>query len=131
MSKKQGNISEIQFISAVISRGGSVSIPFGDNEKYDAIVDWKGLSRVQIKSTSRRDTENRSDKYSLLCASGLKQKVAYTKNDVDFIAAHVIPENAWYIIPIEKINGIRINLYPHKENTKNKYEKWKERWDLL
>jgi hypothetical protein len=50
-TKKVGDISESAVITALIKCGYEVSIPFGENHRYDIIVDKDGvLSRIQIKS---------------------------------------------------------------------------------
>ena len=48
----------------------------------------------------------------------------------DFLAAYVVFEDAWYIIPLEKIQGMMdVMLYPKLK--KAKYEKYREAWNLL
>ncbi len=41
------------------------------------------------------------------------------KRDIDFIAAHVHPVDAWYLIPIEKVGRAKsLRLYPGMENSR-------------
>jgi hypothetical protein len=50
-TKHVGDIAESAVITALIKCGYEVSIPFGENHRYDVIVDKDGvLSRIQIKS---------------------------------------------------------------------------------
>ena len=50
-TKQIGDVAEAVVIATLIKCGFSVSIPFGENHRYDAIIDKGGvLSRVQIKS---------------------------------------------------------------------------------
>jgi hypothetical protein len=50
-TKHVGDVSEAAVITALIKCGYEVSIPFGENHRYDVIVDKDGiLSRIQIKS---------------------------------------------------------------------------------
>ena len=119
-------------MARAIEDGAAVNLPFGDNQKYDCITDRNGLSRVQIKSTSRHETCARMDTYNALVCHGASSKQKYTKADCDIIAIHVIPCDAWYLIPIENISGKTVKLYPHRADCiTNKYEKWRDRWDLL
>jgi hypothetical protein len=54
----------------------------------------------------------------------------YEGDPFDFLAAYLIPEDVWYIIPAEKIQGQgSIALYPRLK--KSKYGKYKEAWRLL
>ncbi len=49
--KYVGEVSEAAILAKLISRGYPVSIPFGDNQRYDLIVERKsGLKRVQCKT---------------------------------------------------------------------------------
>ncbi|WP_089649773.1 group I intron-associated PD-(D/E)XK endonuclease [Halobacterium hubeiense] len=50
-SKAVGDTTESKILHTLISNGYSVSIPFGDNDKYDLIVDDDGrLLRIQCKT---------------------------------------------------------------------------------
>jgi len=46
------------------------------------------------------------------------------------VAAYVIPEDVWFIIPENKMRGQwGVALYPNLENSK--YGEYREAWDLL
>lgn len=50
-SKTKGDVTEAMVIYELASRGYAISIPFGDNQKYDLIVDDDGaLHRIQCKT---------------------------------------------------------------------------------
>lgn len=47
----KGKISELEILTLVTKLGYSVSIPFGDKDKYDQIWDINGhLLKIQIKT---------------------------------------------------------------------------------
>jgi hypothetical protein len=49
--KTRGDIAEALLIAIATALGFTVSRPFGDNARYDYVLDWHGhLSRVQLKS---------------------------------------------------------------------------------
>ena len=49
---------------------------------------------------------------------------------LDFIAAYVIPEQVWYIIPFAATHGQNeVLLAPHRP--RSKYARYKEAWHLL
>lgn len=51
-TKNIGNKTEITIISEFINRDIPVSIPFGDNQRYDVIIDVHSkLYRIQIKTS--------------------------------------------------------------------------------
>jgi hypothetical protein len=95
--KRLGEAAEAAFLARATSLGLSVSKPWGDSERYDVAVDCgKGqFARVQVKCTERY-AESR---YRV--ANSGHSNVPYTVEEIDFIAAHVVPLNLWYIIPAE------------------------------
>ena len=55
-TKGMGNKAEIVIISEFIKVGIAVSIPFGNNEVYDLIIDTKlGFKSVQVKHGTYRN----------------------------------------------------------------------------
>lgn len=49
-TKQIGNLTELQCITALYELGCSISIPFGNSDKYDFIIDYKNkLYKVQCK----------------------------------------------------------------------------------
>lgn len=133
LGKKQGELAELKLHTLAFEKGWIVSTPFGDNSKYDLVVDVNGvLSRVQVKSTSKKDISNRQNRYTLIIGYGNKQKKPYLKKDVDIIAIYIIPEDVWYIIPIEELKG-KVNLHfrPFDKSSKGKYEGFKMAWNIF
>jgi hypothetical protein len=57
----------------------------------------------------------------------------YTKDDIDLIVAYLFPEDAWYVIPIEAIEGRRsLYFYPNgSQKGLAMYEKYREAWWLM
>lgn len=121
--KHQGDLAELKFMLLSHELGYTVSKPFGDNAKYDLIVD-NGLSleRIQIKSTKRMELYGRNDCYNCLSCFGRDSKQRYTKDHIDFMVIYIIPEDAWYKIPIDKIKSKCIKLYPHRKPNRGQFE---------
>jgi hypothetical protein len=91
---------------------------------YDFTVDegWR-IARVQVKSTMFREGTG----YSCTLKDS---RGPYKKNSFDFVAAYVIPEDVWYILPEKKIRGMwSVGLYPQLETAK--YREYQEAWHLL
>lgn len=132
MSKNIGELTELKFYLEAFELGFIASKPFGDNAKYDFIIDSDGiLSRVQVKSTNIKDERIRGDAYRINSSYGATRKNGYTKKEIDFLAAYIIPENTWYIIPIDKISGIKSLYFSPQKKCKKRLEIFKERWDLF
>ena len=127
-SKHQGEWAEVRFLDQAFRRGLRVSKPYGDNTAYDFIVDSSGrLTRVQVKSVSLLD----GDSFRITASHGGGRKRGYQSRDVDFIAAYVIPCDAWYLIPVRTVAGLKsIRLCPHRASHR-RHEKFRNRWDLL
>lgn len=101
-SKQKGNLTELQCLSAFIEQGCGVSIPYGDNSKYDFIADINGqLFKVQVKTSSLKD-ENAikfSCRTTHVNCKGIKNE-RYSSNEVDFFATYW--KNQCYLIPVSE-----------------------------
>jgi hypothetical protein len=104
--KHQGDSAELRFMLLNHELGYIVSKPFGDNDKYYL-------------------TSSGMDCYNCLVCSGADAKQQYSDKDIDYVAIYVIPENAWYKIPVKEIKGKTVKLYPHRKSQKNTYEKYR------
>jgi hypothetical protein len=108
--KRRGELAELAFVYKAASLGLGVAKPYGDSERFDFIVSsGLGLRRVQVKSTYTVQTRGYRIHAHGNEASGPD---VYTKDDIDLIVAYLFPEDAWYVIPIEAIEGRRSLLLP-------------------
>ena len=105
-----------------------VSKTVGESALYDVIVDCSGrLSRVQVKSVAAES----DGAYRLSVTHGGRTKRGYSPAEIDFVAAYVIPHNAWYIIPASQTAGIKsIHVCPHRSSNR-RFEAYREAWRLL
>ena len=101
-SKQKGNLTELQCLASFMEQGCGVSIPYGDNSKYDFIADVDGrLFKIQVKTSSLKD-ENAirfSCRTTHVNCKGIKNE-RYLSSEVDFFATYW--ENQCYIIPINE-----------------------------
>jgi PD-(D/E)XK endonuclease len=130
-SKRKGELSELEFMCKVVSMGFGVSMPYGDSERFDFIVTSGQLVwRVQVKSTYKAY----KDAYGVRACGNEKHGLeAYTPQEIDVIVVYIVPENAWYVIPIGAIRKRRW-LYFHPNGTVRgvyQYEQYREAWHLL
>jgi hypothetical protein len=105
--------------------GLEVSKPWGDTAHYDFVVERaRHMARVQVKSTISRYHTGYSCKVRD-CHGG-----AYHGDPFDFVAAYLILEDIWYIIPAKILRGkSSVGLYPRLKWSK--YEPFREAWHLL
>jgi hypothetical protein len=126
--KTTGEAAEAAFLARATALGFSVLIPWGDSNRYDSVVELnRGLLRVQVKSATRY-----AESRYRVPTSGANGKV-YTSKEIDFFVGYIVPENIWYIIPIQAIGrrtGVR--FYPHtRRQSRAIFEKYREAWCLL
>jgi hypothetical protein len=121
------------FVIKAASMGFAVLKPYGDSEPYDIVIELNGrLLRIQVKSAFSTARWG----YSVAVARHLYggAMVQYCAQEVDFIAAYVVPHDVWYIVPIAEIGGsTQIHLYPEgaRRTGGAQFEKYREAWDLL
>ena len=124
--KHQGDTAELRFMLLNHSLGYTIAKPFGDNAKYDLIVEVDNkLQRIQVKSTKSKDISTGTDCYRCNVCSGASVKKMYSDNDIDFVAIYVIPEDAWYKIPVNEIKSKSVRLYPHRKSRNESFEKYR------
>lgn len=137
--KRAGEISQAAFLLKAEMMGFHLALPWGDSERYDFVV-WgrDGVAmRVQVKGTGRLHRGGYEVQPVHSTRKGGKKR--YTKKDIDLIAAHVQPVDAWYLIPIEKIGRAKsLRLYPEPEKRDVRksrpgrdWEPWLGAWEVL
>ena len=86
-TKSLGDLGEAFVLAECIKRGLNVSTPFGDNAKYDCIIEEVdgSLSKVQVKTTTPKDG---CLLFSLSSAvkgvNGKYTNTTYTRSDIDY-----------------------------------------------
>jgi PD-(D/E)XK endonuclease len=122
--KLRGEWAEMVFMTRATELGIPISKPWGEMRSYDFIVGRpQHFVCVQVKST----IAELGTGYVCTVRGGHKP---YPPGSFDFLAAYVVHESAWYIIPEEKTWGKDcVTLYPN--SPKSKYEKYREAWHLL
>ena len=115
--------------------GFGVAKPYSEGERFDFILISRGwpegdkLWRIQVKSTRAF----LGDLYRVMAQRRSAGRwVTYLPTEIDFIVAHVVPEDSWFVIPIRSVPG-RMNLLfsPKAKPQKGKLDQYREAWDLL
>ena len=122
-------MAEAAFLAKASSLGFGVAKPWGDSESYDFILDsGERFWRVQVKS-SHVDTEGQG--YSFNLGHG-RVRHPYTVDEIDVLAAYIVRENVWYVLPVEAVfHQLRIRLgHPRSQRITN-YDKYREGWGLM
>jgi PD-(D/E)XK endonuclease len=129
-TKRTGERSEAAFLHKASSLGFGVARPWGDSERYDFILDnGRQLLRIQTKATNSLRAKAYETRATYTTGKG---RTVYTREDIDFIVAHIIPLDLWYIIPVEICTPHpMLRFYPHRQAKKMRLEKYREAWHLL
>jgi hypothetical protein len=104
-------LAEARFLARAMDLGLTVSKPFGDSARYDFIVDaGRGrLSRIQVKSAWTPRRQRPSYQMSVGPRQDRGQRFRpYRRDEIDYLAAYIAPEDAWFIIPVDRV--------PHRKN---------------
>ncbi len=129
--KKQGEWAELVFMARAAGLGFNVLRPHGDSMPFDVVLECRGrFIRVQVKSVGKMKPSRRSYRVSISrCGAG---RVSYSRREIDFIAVLAIPEDAWFIIPVEKV-GMRRNIWipAMSEPLNREFEPYREAWHLI
>ena len=111
-AKRKGILTEESLKLWFLQKGYSVSVPIGDDDRYDFIVDFDGkLVKMQSKTGNLTRTVDclnfatASIKYN---ASGT-YRTQYTINDIDYFCTMHPETKQVYIIPVD-ICGNECNL---------------------
>ena len=136
-TKRLGDFGVIAFLYHAVQFGFTISQPFGDNDRYDLVLDnGYRMIRIQIKMTT---TRRRGYHYEVQVGRRLSPKrggksplVAYQNHEVDFVAVFIQPENTFYIVPIAALAGRKTLVFytknhPHQGPT----AAYREAWHLL
>ena len=133
-TKRTGEFSEAAFLTKATGLGFSVSKPWGDSERYDFIVAYTDKNsaecfwRVQIKCTEI--TRARAYEVRAAYSSG-KGRAIYTADDIDFLVAHVVPRDIWYVLPVAAcMPSPMLRFYPDGAKC-SRFEQYREAWHLL
>lgn len=103
--KQKGNLTELQCLTAFVEQGLNVSVPYGDNARYDFIIDIQGkLLRVQVKTSSLKKADDEgaihfSCRSSYTSSQGVSN-VKYTCDEIDFFATFW--KGICYLVPIQE-----------------------------
>jgi len=123
--KQRGEMGEAAFMAVAAALGLRVAKPWGESSRYDLIVDTgKKLLRVQVKSA------HRAGEYGgyTFHAHGNSSRV-YGADEIDVLAAYVVPLGAWYLFPVEEFRKYKaMKLFPQSRRRRSKFEKFREAW---
>jgi PD-(D/E)XK endonuclease len=127
---QQGELGEAAFVYKAVSLGFVVAKPHGDMHRYDFIVEsGNGLWRVQVKACA---TLKNGLYQANTCLKRAGVLIPYTASEIDFVAAYIIPEQTWYVVPVREVVGrTSLSFRPKGFPRLDIYAHYREAWHLL
>lgn len=118
-----GITTELEVALKFIERGYIVSVPYGNNSRYDLLVDTdNNIYRIQVKHASLNENGSYTIDTCNKVATTTDRKVKhYTKADIDFIAS--IIEGQLVLLPVELIENSRSKVMRTSLPTKGSISK--------
>ena len=124
-TKTKGDIGELIIATELVKKGWSVSIPFGENNRYDLIIEKNGkIKRLQVKSVF-----SKNGVMNINCRSSNNWSVkSYTEKDFEILVAVDLSTNIVYYIDSKCLKKRLINLRirPTKNNQQSKINNAKD-----
>lgn len=119
LTQVKGNLVELQCIMKFISMGFECSTPYGNQAKYDILVDTgKEILRIQCKKSHWVD-DKKSIMFSTVSQTVNTKSITkhrYTSEDIDYFAT--CWEDKVYLIPVEECSTSKsLRIVPRTEKT--------------
>ena len=108
----KGLTTELKCMEKFIEYGFIVSVPYGNNSRYDLLLDGGKGHYIRIQCKTAHSNENGS--YTINTANSVstisKRRIKYYDNtQIDFIAS--IIENQLVIIPVDLISNCKSKVF--------------------
>ncbi|WP_435344355.1 group I intron-associated PD-(D/E)XK endonuclease [Haloarchaeobius sp. HRN-SO-5] len=131
---RRGDETEATLLGLLMEVGCSVSVPFGDSDRYDLIVDdGTELHRVQCKTGSWVNGTVRFNLYSSTVGTDGRVDADYTPEEVDAYAVHAPEQDESYWVPIAETGCGEMRLRvdePHPKAPTSKIN-WANDYELV
>ncbi|WP_267641890.1 group I intron-associated PD-(D/E)XK endonuclease [Haloarchaeobius amylolyticus] len=110
-TSRKGDETEALVLAELMRLGLSVSVPFGDSDRYDLIVDdGDRLHRVQCKTGSWVNGTVRFNLYSSTVGSDGRVDVPYSADQIDAYAVHSRETGDAYWVPVTETGDGEMRL---------------------
>lgn len=132
INSEVGTAAEVLFCFEAYNRGLCPCVPWGNPACFDLVIMHKKNGKpivVQVKTGSTKP-HGRSFRYQVK-GTCLNDSTHLRDTNVQYLIIHTVEYPAWYIVPVKKITGTQVHVYPHKIHSKGSYEMFRERWDYF
>ncbi|NEU57958.1 group I intron-associated PD-(D/E)XK endonuclease [Halorussus sp. MSC15.2] len=110
-TSRKGDETEVTILARLMRVGASVSVPFGDNDRYDLVADdGDRLHRVQCKTGNWTNGTVRFNLYTSVVNSEGRVDSDYTSEEIDAYAVYSADTDSVYWVPIEETGDGEMRL---------------------
>ncbi|MGW1498955.1 group I intron-associated PD-(D/E)XK endonuclease [Streptomyces mirabilis] len=103
--KARGELTEAIVLAKLIEYGYSVSMPFGDNRRYDMIVDdGRRLHRIQVK-TARDGRSPGTIEFNTASVHPISGKKSRYDGQIEAFIAYHPGSHEFYCVPVDDCRG--------------------------
>jgi hypothetical protein len=122
-TKNKGDLCEIKFAASLIEVGYSVSMPWGDNQRYDMLIDdGENIYKVQCKHGRLRSGAVVFN--SISCGTGNYAKGRTYIGEIDFFGVYCPDTQQCYLVPVNEAGASICSLRVDKPKKNFTYVKW-------
>jgi hypothetical protein len=101
-TKSKGDVSEVTVLAVLVKLGYHVSIPYGENHRYDLVIEKDGLfRRVQVKTGRLRNGTVIFNSYSSHAHRGGKQR-GYI-GEAEFFGIYCSDTERVFMVPVRDV----------------------------
>jgi len=101
-TKSIGEITEGSVIAALIKSGASILIPFGENRRYDIVMDWHGtFYRVQCKTGMLLKDRGVIQFACCSCGNGRNPVRKHYQGQIEFFGVYCPQTEDVFLVPVE------------------------------
>ena len=119
-TKTKGDITELKIATKLVELNEQVLFPYGDNSRYDLVVDrGDGFVKIQCKTGRLRKGVIIFNTCSQHCRNHMRKDYC---GEIDFFGVYCPQNGKCYLIPVKNV-GIRVGclrISPPKNNQRKK-----------
>jgi hypothetical protein len=128
--KEQGEISEAVVLAALMKKGKLPLLPFGDNQRYDIVIDeGSRFDRIQVKTGRLRNgvivfaAASRIGRYQ-------QERRGY-KGQADYFAVYCPETEKVYLVPVNDVGETEVSLrIEPTKNGQSKTVRWAKDYEI-
>lgn len=131
-TKETGDIAEACVIAACMKQKWTVLIPFGDNQRYDIVIDrGNGFERCQIKNGRYENGGLVANNYSVYADTHKTVGKRYTEDDFDLFIVYSPYTDKCYLVEWDNLQCAELRLrIDSPKNGQTKGIKWAKDFEI-